>query len=408
MINRHLICLVFVCFAERGHAQGPCSETSRARHPLGILIGLNSEDAGDPSDSLPADSSTLVARGLAVFREDTVWGFTVRSVNSTDRADPLSSLWILACDGRVTTRQVQHVVVPRRNGFWRLGMNTSSAELVARSPQDSTVAGTNTAEMNFFWVARLNEAPRLRSLDPHDLTCVALSDAASLTYVGPDFVASTVFGQSTCAHYDESHHMRVEALDSIHAAGTAAPGAQSVALLGPAVVALHRRLNDAARHWTSDCGERGFESNPTEWTIRREAGSWIAVANFAGTGGGICGRYNEERRLRTGLPRALGTPASRLTVGWSAIAKAVPGAVDASESPDSTMVVVLAPGRIVDRDGRLRPVVTILRVEHGALRRIENPIGVGGPWVMLEWAAGERALEWNSVISTLPVLRDHR
>ena len=410
MISKLFPWLVLVCLAGRARAQAACSASPAARHPGGVLSGLDSEDAGDASDSLPSDSAALIARGLAGFREDTARGFRVRSVTSTERADPLSTLWILACDGGMTTRLVQHIVIPRKDGFWRLGMNAGSAELFADSSTDSTDWRHDTAEMNFFWVARLNESPRLRSLGPDDVPCSTTSDMASLTYVGSNFVGSTTFSQSSCAHYYESHAMGVASLDSLRVATTsaAATGAQTVALLGPDVAARHRRLNESARDWESDCGERGFESDATDWTIRRERGSWVAVANFYGTGGGICGRYNDERRLRTGLPASFGAPAARLPVAWRAIEKVVPGAVDATASPDQRMLIVLAPSGTVDLLGRQRLAVTLLRVDHGSLRSVGQSLGVGGPWVMLEWAAGERAMQWDRVMSTLPVLPSDR
>jgi hypothetical protein len=182
--------------------------------------------------------------------------------------------------------------------------------------------------------------------------------------------------------------MSVESLDSINAAS--GPW-ESSAMLGPSTVARHRRLNNAARSWASDCGKRGFVSEPTDWTIRRQPGRWIAVANFWGAGGGICGRYNEERLLQVGLPRSMEPSQSPLPVSWAAIKKAVPDAIDATASPDQTVVVVLSPSQV-------RP----LRFEHGRLQPMGESIPVRGPLVMLEWARGANALRWNDVVSGLP------
>ena len=392
-------CLAVVCLAAETRAQAACSGPSKRRPPVGVLVGL--------ADEITADSSGLGTSGAAppmprplplplrqdeqrVLSEDTVQqGYRVRSVNSTERADPLSTLWILVCDDHVMTRVVQHIVIPRKDGFWRLGMNTDEAELI--SP-DSTLSRPYAIE-NFFWLARLDETPRLRRIDPYSVTCTGMMTTTSLTYVGAGYVGHSAFGESACAHYDESRWMSVESLDSIYASGGKRPaGRESVALLGASAAERHRRLNNAARSWTSDCGEPGFESNATNWTIRRERGSWIAVATLTGTGGGVCGRYNEERILRVGLPRSIQPPQSPLPVTWRTIKKAVPDAIDAAASPDQSVVVVLSPSQI-------RP----MRLERGRLRPQGKSIPVGGRWVMLEWARGANALRWDEVVSGLPV-----
>jgi len=393
IIEGLLSCLAVACLATEISAQAPCSESAKGRPPVGVLIGFAPEMSADSSGL--SDIATPAPLPLTlpfhpderrVFREDTVHdGYRLRSVNSTEQADPLSTLWILVCDNHVTTRAVQHIVIPRKDGFWRLGMNTAAAELIVS--RDSDVHRPFAVE-NFLWFARLDETPRLRTIDPSSVTCFSSNTTTSLTYVGVGYVGHSTFGSGACAHYDESRSMSVESLDSINAA---AEPRESSAVLGPTAVARHRRLNNAARSWASDCGARGFMSEPTNWTIRRERGSWIAVANFWGTGGGICGRYNEERVLQVGLPRSIEPSQSRLPVSWAAIKRAVPDAIDATASPDQDVVVVLSPSQ-----------VRSLRFEHGRLKPVGESIPVRGPFVMLEWAPRADALRWNEVVSRLP------
>jgi hypothetical protein len=392
-----LSCFAVACLATEISAQAPCSESAKGRPRVGVLIGFAPDMSADSSglSDITAPASLPLTLPLhpdeqRVFREDTLEdGSRVRSANSTERADPLSTLWVFVCDNRVTTRAVQHIVIPRKDGFWRLGTNTAAAELIAY--QDSNVHRPFAVE-NFFWLARLDETPRLRRIDAYHVTCASMSTTTALTYVGMSYVGHSTFGESACAHYDESSWTSVQSLDSIYAAGGKRPaGWESVALLGPSSAARQRRLNDAARSWTSDCGERGFESTPTNWTIKRERGSWIAVATFTGTGAGVCGRYNEERVLRVGLPRSIQTPQAPLPLTWRAITRAVPDAIDATASPDQSVIVVLSPSQV-------RP----MRVERGKLQPLGEPVPVAGPWVMLEWARGAAALRWNEVVSRLP------
>ena len=376
-------------------ATAQASPTS-ARPPVGLLIGFLSEATGDDFQPDVAGTAPDSAQpAYTLVRDDTTSDHLVlHHIMTTDLADRYATLWVLVTDQRVSTRLVQHVIVPRVDGFWQLGSSTDTATLTPLHA-DSGLDWDRSAIEDFFWLTPLGEAPRLPMIASDDITCTDQGDSRSLTYVGPEYYADSTLSESACAHYDESQSMSVRPLDALipAPADSTAPAA-SVALLGPEGVAQLARLNRAAASWESDCGENGFAARDEDWGIRRSRGHWEAVANFTGTGAGICGRYNEVRVLRRSLPPAIATPETALPVSWSAITAAVPGATDATASPDGRIIVVLAP-----------QLATVMALESGKLRALGPPIPLSAERiVMLEWARGNGATRWNDVLSALPLL----
>jgi hypothetical protein len=367
-------------------AQAHRSDPRTSATPVGVLIGWVSQRGGPAAGSDSARNAEGSARSpLAATSETTlVDGRKFVHVNQTEKADPLSTLWIFLSGGKLTIRRVQHIIIPRRGGLWTLGMNTDSAGVDGSS-----------ADEDFFWVAPLGEKPTLSAIDPHDVGCSTSSVTRELTYVGPEYLGFSEFGAGICAHYDESHSLSVESIAAVYDARPRAlrANAQGIALLGPRAVAEHGRLARLAKLWANECGAAGFNAPTTDWTIRRRRGHWEAAATFYGSGGGICGRYNEDRVLHTPLPHALVSPAAHLPVAWKTIRKLVPDATDATASPDGKLVIVLSPAR-----------VTVATVDGPALRPVTTPIDVAiATPVMLEWAQGRDAIRWNELLSTMPV-----
>lgn len=386
-------------------ACAPHTATAQARPihaplPVGLLIGFLREakdDANQPDIAGNGSDSSQAA--YTMVRDDTTRDqHVVRHFTTTERADRYATLWVLVTDQRVSTRLVRHVIVPRTNGLSLLGSNSDSAMLKLLQA-DSSLDWTQSAIEDFFWLAPLGQTLRLPMIDPDDMMCFSVSVNRSLTYVGPNYFADSTSSESICAHYDESQSMSVESLDALkRVRADSAVAATSVRLLGPEAVARLARLNRAAAHWRSDCGEDGYAAVDDDWAIRRARGHWEAVANFTGSGAGICGRYNAVRILSRALPRSLVTPESPLPVSWRAITAAVPGATDATASPDGRIVVVLKPH-----------LATVMAAERGKLRVLGAPIPLGAERiVMLEWARGDLAGRWNDALSTLPLLEGGR
>jgi hypothetical protein len=384
--------LALALFAYRvALAQTPRSRPKPSATPVGILIGWAAQQ-GVPADG--SDSARLAAdsarSGRTTTSEITLFdGRKVVHIDETEQADRLSTLWVFVSGGKVTTRRVQHIIIPRRDGFWKLGMNTDSATL-------NLNGGSSQDQEDFVWVAPLGERPTLGAIDSYQVTCHGAATTRQLTYVGPDYLGFTAFGESVCVHYDNSSWWGVESIAALYAApkdrSGVAEAAEDLALLGPRAVAEHGRLAHAATRWPNDCGVAGFEGPTTNWTIRRRRGHWEAAVLFHGSGLGICGRYNEDRALHTSLPRAVVSPETPLPVAWATAKKLVPDATDATTSPDGRVVIVLSPTRVI-----------VTTLEGRVLRALSAPIVVAsGAPVMLEWARGPGAIRWDRLLSALP------
>jgi hypothetical protein len=386
--------------AAQASSQTRRSAAMARRPPVGLLIGFGEPEAGNSSSTmLPADGDTARSDLVRSSVDTLPDGSRIRHLATDDRADPFSTLWLLVRNGRVAGRAVQHIIVPRRNGFWWLGTNMDSAY----RPSTDSVGDQWEAPFavrSFFWLAPLGQAPALRHIAAADVTCYSDVSETSLTYVGPDYLGYTAFRSGVCTHYDESTGMSVEGLDSTRAANERNEDAAltPVARLGAAAVVLHARLDRAAKRWDSECGTRGYEGNPAAWTIRRAGGRWQVIAGFYGTGGGVCGRYSVERALDVPLPGSVVSPEPRLPIPWGAITKVVRGAVDATASPDGSVVVVFE-----------REQATVMAVEGKTLLALGKPISLPDrKVVMLEWAIGASAERWNEVVSALPALPEPR
>ncbi len=340
--------------------------------PIGVLIGWN---ARAESEEAKHD------RKLTVTSEDTSPDVAkVTHMNETPEADQLLTAWIFISQGKVKLRLMQHIIVPRKDEFWRLGANTDTAQR----------EGSEYME-DLFWVAPPTKQPKLSAINPNEIRCSTSTTTRELTYVGPDYFGYSEFRSAVCAHYGEGHYYALRRLEDMNEINSSLVDLSD--LLGTGALAELRRLNREAKRWPNpDCGEPGFEGDPKEWTIQHRQGSWQVVAKFHGRGAGICDRLDRDRVLDVPLPRSLITVSRPLPVSWKTIRSAFAGAADAIVSPNGQLVVVFT---------KTQAIVT--RVEGKSLRRISEPLNLGhGNPVMLEWSSNKRALRWNQVLSTMP------
>ena len=365
-------------------AQARPPQQSHAPNSTGVLIGWSPQgDSADP-DAEKALEEAKQDRELTVPSEVTLPdGSKVSHLNQTAAADPLLTAWIFVSEGKVTARLMQHIIVPRKDGFWQLGSNTDTAQL----------EGANYDE-DLFWLAPLGQQPKLSTIKSDEVNCSTSTARRDLTYVGPEYFGYSEFGSAECAHYGEGHYYQMWPLRTAPSINSPTDAPVDLGtLLGSAAVAQHRRINREARRWPNgDCGENGFEGETTQWTLRHRQGRWEAVAKFHGSGAGICDRYHQDAVLDVSLPRSLVAVQAPLPVTWKILKGAFPDAVDAVTSPDAKLVIVFTASQAI-----------VASVEAAALRPLSPPIKIApGKPVMLEWAVGANAVRWNQVLSTLP------
>src|SRR5438552_2789814 len=85
---------------------------------LGVLVGINTLQ--DPSEPLDEASDAANKKATSIVSDTKLpGGIKIHHVTQTERANPFQTLWIQISDGKVASRIVQDIIVPRRTGFWR-------------------------------------------------------------------------------------------------------------------------------------------------------------------------------------------------------------------------------------------------------------------------------------------------
>jgi len=361
--------------------QAAVKNSTTAGKPIGVLIGLGVSQQNDQPVSAgqnDADSDTkseTAAPNTPPSNEMKIIHHTTSEADS-----PYQTVWILKSADGVRVRLLQDIIVPRKSGFWRLGANTDSAKA-------EYGAAFMTAEVDFFWATPLGTKPKLTEASDDDLGCVEQTVSKELQYAGPDYVGYAEFWSATCAHYDEGHSYGVARLDDLKGKPVGLDD-----LLGPQAAQQHQRLNQLAKRWgNEDCGASGFSSEADNWTLKHSQGVWHAVAKFNGSGGGICGRFDEDRTIQVPLPKSL-VVNNVLPVTWKQILAAFPNATDAFAAPAAELLVVFTDKAIL-----------LVPIQGQTLGKPIYSADVPQPKpVMAEWALGANALRWDHELSALP------
>ena len=125
-----------------------------ASEPIGVLIGLDRlYDAQKPSTEMPI---TLEDKKSAAYERQ--WEENKKSgQNKPVRYDtkpersPYATVWIEWSSAGAKIRLLRDIIVPRKDGFWRFGVNHSSTKF-----------GGDDNDQEFFWMARIGTEPQLR------------------------------------------------------------------------------------------------------------------------------------------------------------------------------------------------------------------------------------------------------
>jgi hypothetical protein len=308
-----------------------------------------------------------------------------------EKAPAFRTVWIAhdaARARRLTT--IPALVVPRRDGFWRLGLTN-----VCEGSEDAK----NQSDRDIVWVVPIGATPVLTQRSPCGPVVKPPAPMApwemrekgfvthcgyehlAITFVSPDFVAvSRVAGQSEECEprgyrsYASATVRRLDSLDTpIEYASVAGAWAR------PSV----RRQAEP----DPGCRDLDFSDLPGElsdWLIERRAGRWRALTFFQ-PGLADCMYTNE---IQQPLPLAA-TGHDTLVMPWTSIVAAVPQATDAFSSPAADMLVVVAQGELqvfeVRRRSLGRKLVTV----------------PSGQVVMIQWALGRNVARWTTALSQI-------
>jgi hypothetical protein len=312
------------------------------------------------------------------------------------KADSFHTVWIAHTGpGRVQAGvTLPSLVVPRRDGFWRVGV-TNVCERTDNTTEDDRFV---------IWTAKLLATPvievgrrcgpvrpvpevALWELREKGIAIRCHRDLVTLRFVSPDLVSGERYSgpRGWCEErgwmWSESEFVArfgTETAVSFLSAGVTSAAAAYRA-------ALERGFGDTLRdEFNCDPPEYPDGAAFDGWSIQRGPGRWRAHA-FWEPQRPPC-QYQGE--IDVTLPRSLVGPETPPAL-WDRIRRVVPGAIDAFSSPANDMVVVATDA------GEL----LVFEIADGALgRRLTNLPGLGDT-VMIEWALGANVERWTKTLT---------
>jgi hypothetical protein len=361
-------------------------------------------------------------------------------------AVPNRTLWIAPQSGRLQIMEIPDLIVPRKAGFWRVGIRT-----YCEADWSDDLGGKKTYSLNDRWFAKpVDERPVVGGLVPcpgyAQVTDACGTFYTEISFVNGNYISLNESDDSTCgAHPSGSKSSNVWRLDgsgdnpvafsTVEGRGGSDEYAQAathalmvndlkyreedpdpgekVAPLGLGNNSEDQDIRRKFPNWASMSeAERGAamqeifdpcfpNHNDTGWFIDRKNGRWTALGTID-TGRDCNGTVTFDLPFNTPFAGPASTP-----ISLDEIRKQVPDAYDAVWSPKKEMVVVLT-GQFKRNSitGESATVGTAIEVflPHG--QDLDRPVvtlrtdRATGP-VMAEWATGSNVTRWTAQLTKI-------
>jgi hypothetical protein len=305
------------------------------------------------------------------------------------------TLWVTAPDGVwQVVASGKGIVVPRRSGFWRVGISRATDEkdwfrwLLWASPAREPLSTVRDTAWDEDAVEELRRFGGERHVE--------------LSFVGPDHVATSEIFETYGARINSNHNFAVFSLDALaRPAGTDQlwSGLPIGEVLGPDAERVFAFAAQSALRDSESEEERGMygdsflENASSAWCIARGRGRWVATGS-SGYGSGASHGYYYDYRVPIAVPpRVVGFEEE--SIPWELLLEEFPDASDAYASPARDVLVVKVPGSLLvcprTSEGRPgRPLATL-------------PILEPATTVMVQWALGPSVGRWTrELVSLLP------
>lgn len=385
----------------------PPAEQVSAQQSIGVLIGLDRlYDSEIPRSEI---APTLEDKKSAA--NDRQWsenkdGAAAKPVHfdTTPEESPYATVWLQWTPAGPRIQVLRDIVLPRKDGFWRFGINHSS------------VQGPDFNDEDFFWLAPLGVKPALTHAD--SLPSGAMASTRRLTYIGPDFFSYRELSQGWGGTYGEGESAFVRSLDEF-AKGPLKdadydydhPGLSLARVIGPGVESEFKKITaevapkeseetesttPAAGDDADPCAGSGYRTSETEWYLVHRQGGWVALIGLQNSDPGICSRQTEWKPLSY---RVTSTLAGRnpIPLPWAQVEKAFPGARHAFASPKGDWLVVIT-----------RTQIYLAALSDNSIGKpaFTTRIPYGVP-VMAQWSLGKYVNLWDQQLSKLPPPNDN-
>jgi hypothetical protein len=276
----------------------------------------------------PRGKPSLIAqstddRGLLLgvyFSKSVSWEMIQNATQQTLAPDLFSdpqgtylTFWIARIHGELKVHIVAGLLVPRSDGFWRVG----SYIVKSRDAEDADVDEQ-------FWATPAGEKqPDLPRFDSD----VNGNGARIITYAGPEYISHSLHWQGGAGMWDYVQTY-VESLDNLKKDLTIEQ------VLGPKASAEYKRLAKSLDHmdYQPKPGEERDACNccagrEEEWGIVHIGDSWRSFARFHSGTSSACAQDSNDQFLKTPLPQSLWS-GGRPDQPWETLRKqieAIPG-----------------------------------------------------------------------------------
>jgi hypothetical protein len=311
-------------------------------------------------------------------------------------AGRLRTLWIRGVDPRQPAKPVEmlNLLVPRRSGFWRMGLVGACAEEDYR-PVDE-VLGAATDLFDYLWAVPVGQQAQVRADNAQydrtfragpckrrDLRCVNMH-TTRIFWVWPEFASLSPGGEFSCgAHPDSRFSPTIRGLDRLDLPMNIREA------LGESAEKLFREAFETAyaeyrKAWkTAPCADDAVFQGQS-WYIEREAERWKAVG-WSDTHR-LCG-YGFDYAVDTDLSPVTGRHADE-SLRPAPSHQLVPDA-DVHRAPNGGWALVATEKELLVFNGTTTsPILRVPKMPDESL-------------VMVEWATGRHVARWNDEVVRL-------
>jgi hypothetical protein len=293
----------------------------------------------------------------------------------------LRTLWMAGFDtGKPARPQaLPDLLVPRRSGFWRLGL-AGWCEEEEMTGADDRILGTGVTISDRVWTAPVGQEPRNDSSPCAARNVLCVNDwTTSVYWVWPEYASLEMGERGECGvHPDWTPGYTVIPVGDVGkrlSVGT---------VLGTSAEDVFRKAFEREPKDDDACAEEAV-FNPSSWYIEREAGRWKATGWT--TTHRVCG-YGIDYVVDADLTAITGRRDDGAL--FERLKARLPQITDAHSSPGGKWALVTTKTElmIVDTTSPARP-----------LRRI--PKSASESLVMVEWATGPNVARWSTEVARL-------
>lgn len=312
---------------------------------------------------------------LAQAQSGVLLGLREDSAPGSDKPATYRTVWLTSAgtSGKVAG-SLPFLVVPRADGFWRIGTSRRKKG----DWREDTI-----------WASKVGRDPELPPLETYADT--ENTTDRKILFVGPDHIGveeeSAGFTQGAAHPYALARIFTQPIADPVPGprvslATIFGPGAD--AKLATATVAYREKMKPEDREAAAQ------DVDPSEWSLVRRQGSWIVRARL-----GYFAEVNRGRSWDFDLPFT--APKSlvsldALPLAWKTLNAVVPGTSDAVASPNHNFIVVLNGDHIFGYEFTGGALIGPL---------FSTTLNPRESIVMSQWAVGANVARWNRAISAL-------